>query len=210
MLPVCFFLFLSYKPVRSLTNLPIDSSHSEARFHSQTCKGSHDFRCSFVRPLSVFVRLSSTAHDLDFASQPSSRISAQRNFSSSRCQRAIHVRFLFSLTISFPHAHVLSNSHVPSVVIASFGDSDTHTSETKFIKASGGLNLGQLHRIHIIYRDVVHDEMGVEEGIVALDRCLKAKPIYPNWLRVIFAGMCAGLICPLGFVPIHSCFSNEV
>ncbi|GAA5947730.1 hypothetical protein JCM3765_001056 [Sporobolomyces pararoseus] len=89
--------------------------------------------------------------------------------------------------------------HVPSVVIASFGDSDTHTSETKFIKASGGLNLGQLHRIHGIYREVVHDEMGVEEGIVALDRCLKAKPIYPNWLRVVFAGMCAGIICPMGF-----------
>ncbi|GAA5935400.1 uncharacterized protein JCM15063_001023 [Sporobolomyces koalae] len=89
--------------------------------------------------------------------------------------------------------------HVPSVVIASFGDSDTHTSETKFIKASGGLNLGQLHRIHLIYREVVHDEMGVEEGIVALDRCLKSKPIYPNWLRVVFAGMCAGIICPMGF-----------
>ena len=91
-----------------------------------------------------------------------------------------------------------TSSHVPSVVIASFGDSDTHTSETKFIKASGGLNLGQLHRIHGIYREVVHDEMGVEEGIVALDRCLKAKPIYPNWLRVVFAGMCAGIICPMG------------
>ncbi|GAA5821568.1 hypothetical protein JCM10212_006518 [Sporobolomyces blumeae] len=89
--------------------------------------------------------------------------------------------------------------HVPSVVIASFGDSDTHTSETKFIKASGGLNLGQLHRIHTIYREVIHDEMGVEEGIVHLDRCLKAKPIYPNWIRVLFAGMCAGIICPLGF-----------
>ncbi|GAA5872386.1 hypothetical protein JCM16303_004503 [Sporobolomyces ruberrimus] len=89
--------------------------------------------------------------------------------------------------------------HVPSVVIASFGDSDTHTSETKFIKASGGLNLGQLHRIHGIYREVVHDEMGVEEGIVALDRCLKAKPIYSNWLRVVFAGACAGIICPMGF-----------
>lgn len=114
----------------------------------------------------------------------------------------------FPLSLSSPRSTLADrtsvDSHVPSVVIASFGDSDTHTSETKFIKASGGLNLGQLHRIHIIYRDVVHDEMGVEEGIVALDRCLKAKPIYPNWLRVVFAGMCAGLICPLGFVHFFS------
>ncbi|GAA6003791.1 hypothetical protein JCM10207_003601 [Rhodosporidiobolus poonsookiae] len=89
--------------------------------------------------------------------------------------------------------------HVPSVVIASFGDSGTHTSETKFIKASGGLNLGSLHKVHEIYKDVVHDEMGVEEGVVALDRVLKAKPMYNLWIRIALAGLCAGIISPMGF-----------
>ncbi|BGP21069.1 hypothetical protein JCM10213_007587 [Rhodosporidiobolus nylandii] len=89
--------------------------------------------------------------------------------------------------------------HVPSVVIASFGDSGTHTSETKFIKASGGLNLGSLHKVHEIYRDVVHDEMGVEEGVVALDRVLKSKPLYNYWQRIALAALCAGIISPMGF-----------
>ncbi|GAA5977520.1 hypothetical protein JCM11641_000987 [Rhodosporidiobolus odoratus] len=89
--------------------------------------------------------------------------------------------------------------HVPSVVIASFGDSGTHTSETKFIKASGGLNLGCLHKVHEIYRDVVHDEMGVEEGVISLDRILKAKPIYNYWQRIALATLCAGIISPMGF-----------
>ncbi|GAA5858128.1 hypothetical protein JCM8547_005663 [Rhodosporidiobolus lusitaniae] len=89
--------------------------------------------------------------------------------------------------------------HVPSVVIASFGDSGTHTSETKFIKASGGLNLGALHKVHEIYREVVHDEMGVEEGVINLDRILKAKPIYNVWIRIALAGTCAGIIAPMGF-----------
>ncbi|GAA5899654.1 hypothetical protein JCM5296_001388 [Sporobolomyces johnsonii] len=89
--------------------------------------------------------------------------------------------------------------HVPSVVIASFGDADTHTSETRFIKASGGLNLGSLHQVHAIYREVVHDEISVEEGMVGLDRILKAKPIYNLWQRILICAMCAGVICPMGF-----------
>ncbi|GAA6030523.1 hypothetical protein JCM8097_006187 [Rhodosporidiobolus ruineniae] len=89
--------------------------------------------------------------------------------------------------------------HVPSVVIASFGDSGTHTSDTKFIKASGGLNLGALHAVHGIYRDVVHDEMGVDEGVVALERILKGKPLYNLWQRIAMAALCAGIISPMGF-----------
>jgi len=89
--------------------------------------------------------------------------------------------------------------HVPSVVIASFGDTDTHTSETKFVKAAGGLNLGSLHKVHQIYRDVVHDEMSVEEGGVALSMLLKAKPIYNIAQRMCIAAMCAGIIAPMGF-----------
>ncbi|KAM0751263.1 DUF1212-domain-containing protein, partial [Meredithblackwellia eburnea MCA 4105] len=89
--------------------------------------------------------------------------------------------------------------HIPSVVIASFGDVDTHTSETKFVKASGGLNLGMLHDVHGIYRSVVHDEIGVEEGNIALTRMLRAEPIYNLWQRMLIASMCAGIIAPLGF-----------
>ncbi|KAK4699716.1 hypothetical protein P7C70_g6543, partial [Phenoliferia sp. Uapishka_3] len=89
--------------------------------------------------------------------------------------------------------------HIPSVVMASFGDADTHTSETKFVKASGGLNLGMLHDVHGIYRAVVSDEIGVEEGSIALTRMLQAEPIYNLWQRMIIAAMCAGIIAPLGF-----------
>lgn len=89
--------------------------------------------------------------------------------------------------------------HLPSVVIASFGDSDTHTSETHFVKTSGGLDLGKLHHVHTIYRQVVHDEAGVAEGSAALSRLLKAPPIYKVWQRMIFAAICAGTIAPIGF-----------
>lgn len=89
--------------------------------------------------------------------------------------------------------------HLPTVVIASFGDTDTHTSETHFVKAGGGLDLGKLHHVHRIYRQVVHDEASVQEGSAALSRLLKAPPIYKIWQRMMFAAICAGTIAPIGF-----------
>lgn len=133
------------------------------------------------------------------SSQPPSRIATQRHRSSPRSQCSVYVRLSTSRSCNL-HLTCLPplTSHVPSVVIASFGDPDTHTPETKFVKASGGLNLGMLHAIHGVYRDVIHDEISVEDGSIALEKMLKAKPIYNLWQRMLIAAMCAGIIAPLG------------
>ncbi|KAG8890577.1 hypothetical protein FRB98_007131 [Tulasnella sp. 332] len=89
--------------------------------------------------------------------------------------------------------------HMPSIVIVSFGDIDTKTSQTHFVKVNAGLALGRLHSVHNIYRQVVHDEIGVEEATVELNRLMKAKPIYNLPTRIILSAMCAGMICPLAF-----------
>ena len=110
--------------------------------------------------------------------------------------------------------------HLPSIVIASFGDTDvcssvdlcvtllttrqTRTSETHFVKAGGGLDLGNLHRVHEVYREVLHEEITVIEGSTELSRLLKAKPIYNTWMRVLIAAGCAGVICLLGSVVLSS------
>lgn len=89
--------------------------------------------------------------------------------------------------------------HLPNIVIASFGDTDTHTTETHFVKANSGLDLGLLTAVHEIYKLVTHDEIGVLEGSAQLSAMLKAKPIYRVWQRILIAAVCAGVICPLGF-----------
>jgi uncharacterized membrane protein YjjP (DUF1212 family) len=89
--------------------------------------------------------------------------------------------------------------HFPSIVIASFGDQDTRTSETHFIKAAGGLDLGKLHKVHNIYRSVVHDQMDAAEGTRKIHALLKAPPEYNLWQRMILAFLCSGIIGPLGF-----------
>lgn len=89
--------------------------------------------------------------------------------------------------------------HMPNIVIVSFGDFDTKTSQTHFIKVSGVLQLGRLHAVHKIYRNVVHDDVGVEEATAELNRLIRAKPIFGTFIKTILAALCTGLICPMAF-----------
>ncbi|PLW05201.1 hypothetical protein PCASD_25208 [Puccinia coronata f. sp. avenae] len=89
--------------------------------------------------------------------------------------------------------------HLPSILIATFSDADTRTCETHFVRASGEIDLGQLHRVHHVYKSVVHDHTGVTEGSVALHRILNEGPLYNPWQRVLIAFFCCGTICMLEF-----------
>ena len=81
----------------------------------------------------------------------------------------------------------------------SFGDMDTRTSETHFVKAGGGLDLGKLHRVHNVYRAVVHDEMDAAEGSKRIHALLTGPMQYNLWQRMAIAFLCSGIIAPLGF-----------
>ena len=43
--------------------------------------------------------------------------------------------------------------HLPSLIVVTFMCSDTRTSETQFVRASGRVALTKLHRVHLVYRD---------------------------------------------------------
>ncbi|PWN93324.1 DUF1212-domain-containing protein [Acaromyces ingoldii] len=89
--------------------------------------------------------------------------------------------------------------HFPGIVIASFGDFDSHTSETHFVKSKTDLALGSLHRVHHVYKKVVHDEMGVEEGAEELTTILHAKPVWSVSSRVLFSFIKCFIMAPLSF-----------
>lgn len=61
-------------------------------------------------------------------------------------------------------------------MIISFSDAQTHTSEIRFIKQFGGLDLTKLTEIAILHWEVVHDKIGVEEASVEISNLMKAKP----------------------------------
>jgi uncharacterized membrane protein YjjP (DUF1212 family) len=89
--------------------------------------------------------------------------------------------------------------HLPGVIICSFGDEGTKTSETHFVKCSGRLSLGNLHKVHLIYRSVVHDEISAKEATRQLGELLAAPPLYSIWFRCLLAFLLSALICPLAF-----------
>ncbi|KAF8607840.1 DUF1212-domain-containing protein [Ceratobasidium sp. AG-I] len=89
--------------------------------------------------------------------------------------------------------------HLPSIIIASFGDPASNLSETHFVKSGGGLDLGKLHATHAIYRKVVHDEIGAKDGSLELTKLMRQKPIYGLRIRCILALLCSAIICPIGF-----------
>ncbi len=89
--------------------------------------------------------------------------------------------------------------HLPNLIIVTFMDEDTRTSETHFVRAGGRVALTKLQQIHIVYRDVLHDRIGTTEGCEQLKRILHARPLYSIWIRCFLAFLCASIICVLAF-----------
>jgi len=89
--------------------------------------------------------------------------------------------------------------HLPGIIICSFGEQDLGSSETHFIKCGGRLSLGALHKVHIIYRSVVHDEVSARQATEHLEALLGAPPPYSKIFRCFLAFSLSSLICPLAF-----------
>lgn len=90
-------------------------------------------------------------------------------------------------------------THMPGLIIASFGDEETKTSQMHFAKCGGRLSLGNLHLLHHIYRAVVHDELSASKATEELNKLLSAGPMLPTPIRLLLSFLIAMLICPIAF-----------
>ncbi|KDR85369.1 hypothetical protein GALMADRAFT_218460 [Galerina marginata CBS 339.88] len=90
--------------------------------------------------------------------------------------------------------------HLPNIIIVSIrNDQSTSSTRTYFIRARGRIALTSLHKVHEVYRDVLHDNIGAEAGTDALRQILRSPPIYSLKWRCFFAFICASIICALSF-----------
>ncbi|WVQ73238.1 hypothetical protein IAR50_002804 [Cryptococcus sp. DSM 104548] len=89
--------------------------------------------------------------------------------------------------------------YLPGTMLVSFGDDATHTSETKFLKQSTGLDLGKLQATHHLYWNVVHDKMSVEQASKDLDVLMTSPVYYTWWQTLIIGGLCSAFICVMAF-----------
>lgn len=89
--------------------------------------------------------------------------------------------------------------YIPGCMIVSFGDATTRTSEVQLVRCSQGLNLWKLHQVHSVYKKVIHDKMGADEGNIQIDKILSDPNLYPPWFRVFLFGFCSAMVTPYAF-----------
>lgn len=89
--------------------------------------------------------------------------------------------------------------YIPSCMIISFDDSTTHTTEVKVVRVPQGIDLGRLRDVHNIYKDVVHDKLGVEEATKRLEEVMERKPKFSVWFRVPLYGVASACVAPFAF-----------
>ncbi|KAJ2350424.1 pheromone-regulated protein prm10 [Coemansia sp. RSA 2671] len=74
---------------------------------------------------------------------------------------------------------------VPGLTLISFGDPDTHSSETHIVRASEGYDMHRLEQVNQISRQVRKGRATVHESIRKIEALLAAPPQYSWYLRVL-------------------------
>ena len=89
--------------------------------------------------------------------------------------------------------------YIPGCMIISFDDKASHTAEVSLVRAAQGVDLGRLRDVHEIYKEVVHDLVGVDDAMLRLDELMKKAPRYGPWLRVLVYGLASACVGPFAF-----------
>ncbi|KAH2233336.1 hypothetical protein KXV37_005527 [Aspergillus fumigatus] len=89
--------------------------------------------------------------------------------------------------------------YIPGCMIISFDDASTHTTEVKVVRSAQGVDLGKLSDVHIVYKEVIHDVIGVEEAIQRLEEIMKKKNKYSVWMLILVHGFASASVGPFAF-----------
>ncbi|KAL5342140.1 hypothetical protein BJX70DRAFT_357052 [Aspergillus crustosus] len=89
--------------------------------------------------------------------------------------------------------------YLPGCMIMSFDDPTTRTAEVKLVRVVQGVDLGRLADTHNVYKNVVHDLIGVEEAISELDGIMSRNPRFNKWLLVPAYGFASAAVGPFAF-----------
>lgn len=89
--------------------------------------------------------------------------------------------------------------YIPGCMFMSFDDPLTRTAEVKIIRVVQGLDLSRLAETHNVYKNVVHDLVGVESATQDLDEIMQRKPRYNRWTLVLLTGLASVAVGPYSF-----------
>lgn len=112
----------------------------------------------------------------------------------------------------------LSCMYLPDVVLISFEDPATGTSQLKFMRQASTLDLSKVEDAYKIYsqvsfschlsilarnspaeQQVIHDQLSVSEASILMDDLMRKKEVYNWWQLMIIGGFCSAAICTVSF-----------
>ena len=89
--------------------------------------------------------------------------------------------------------------YLPGCMIVSFDDNMTQTTQVKIVRTSQGVDLGKLQDVHDIYKQVIHDIIGVQEAIERLRGVTNKRSRYTRWTIVFLYGLTSLCVGPFAF-----------
>lgn len=89
--------------------------------------------------------------------------------------------------------------YLPGCMIMSFDDPSTRTTEVKLIRVGQGVDLARLSDTHLIYKNIIHDVIGIEEAVQDLDDVMAKKPRFPKYVIVFVYGVATATVGPFAF-----------
>ncbi|KAI8047098.1 uncharacterized protein B0P05DRAFT_566883 [Gilbertella persicaria] len=89
--------------------------------------------------------------------------------------------------------------YFPSVMLITFIDSTTHTTETHFIRQGQVFEMHRLADIYRLEKLVTHGEVSVDEALEFIDKVSAQPPIYPLWIQPFVYALAAFAGCILFF-----------
>jgi uncharacterized membrane protein YjjP (DUF1212 family) len=87
--------------------------------------------------------------------------------------------------------------YYPNVMLVTFNDATTHTTETHFIRQAQGFDMHRLNDIYRLEKLVAHGEVSIDEALDFIDRVANQPPIYPLWAHPIAYAVAAFSGCVL-------------
>ena len=89
--------------------------------------------------------------------------------------------------------------YIPGAMIISFDDQSTHTTEVKIVRTVQGVDLGKLRDIHDIYKEVVHDRIGIEEAIERIQSITNRPRKFGLRTIIVMYGFASASVGPFAF-----------
>ncbi|KAJ2790726.1 pheromone-regulated protein prm10 [Coemansia linderi] len=86
---------------------------------------------------------------------------------------------------------------LPGIILITFGDEDTRTSETYVVRMTPGYDMHRLERTNRTIRRVLKGRISVGKGVKEIERILATPPLYPWWAMIMDYVVCSFFICPL-------------